>query len=130
MRRAEEPPVGLAACCATGEGPEGGLARRGFLSAGAVALGLAATGCTAPSAPHARRLSLTLRPPSGPYQIGTVSLHLVDHSRPDPWLHADRPRELMISAWYPARDDDRYPRAPWMPPKAGALFRTQLIPSP
>jgi dienelactone hydrolase len=71
-----------------------------------------------------------LRPPTGPYRIGTVSLHLVDHSRPDPWRAGDRPRELMVSLWYPAQDDDRYAWAPWMPPKAGALFLTQLVPSP
>ena len=36
----------------------------------------------------------------------------------------------MVSIWYPAQDDNRYPRAPWMAPKAGALFLTQLIPLP
>jgi hypothetical protein len=71
-----------------------------------------------------------LRSPSGPYQIGTMPLHLVDQSRRDPWLAAARPRELMISVWYPAQDDGRYPWAPWMPPAAGKLFLTQLIPSP
>jgi predicted dienelactone hydrolase len=87
-------------------------------------------GCAAASPRHLRRLRLTLPPPSGPYQVGTVSLHLVDHSRRDPWLAGTRPRELMVSLWYPALDDGRYPRAAWMPPKAGALFLTQLIPSP
>jgi hypothetical protein len=95
-----------------------------------VTLGLAVTGCAAPPPRHPRRLRLMLPPPSGPYQAGTVPLHLVDHSRRDPWLAGNRPRELMVSLWYPAMDDDRYPQAPWMPPKAGALFLTQLIPSP
>jgi Platelet-activating factor acetylhydrolase, isoform II len=108
----------------------GGLARRRFLGMGAAALGLAVTGCAAPSPRHPRRLRLMLRPPSGPYHVGTVSLHLVDHSRRDPWLPAARPRELMVSVWYPAKDDHHHPWAPWMPPKAGALFLTQLIPSP
>ena len=59
-----------------------------------------------------------------------MSLRLVDRSRRDPWLTAPRPRELMVSIWYPALDDSRYPRAPWIPPAAGKLFLTQLIPSP
>ncbi len=47
-----------------------------------------------------------------------------------PWPAAARPREPMISVWYPAHDDDRYPWAPWMSPTAGKLFRTRLIPPP
>ena len=46
------------------------------------------------------RLHLRLFAPTGPYAIGTVQLHLVDHSRRDPWTR--RPRELMVSVWYPA----------------------------
>jgi hypothetical protein len=126
VRRADEPPEAPGRFRAAGEG---GLGRRRFLGAGAAALGLAVAGCAAPSPGHPHRLRLTLPPPSGPYRVGTVSLHLVDHSRPDPWLAGTRPRELMVSLWYPARDDGHYPAAPWMPPKAGALFLTQLIPS-
>ena len=107
-----------------------GLTRRGFLSAGATALGLVVTGCAGPAAAPARRLQLTLVPPTGSYPIGTVALHLVDHSRRDPWLPVARPRELMISVWYPAQHVGRYPWAPWMPPAAGKLFLTQLIPAP
>lgn len=128
MRRADEPPAAPGPFRAAGEGRL--ATRRGFLGAGAAALGLAVTGCAAPPPRHPRRMPLILRPLSGPYPVGTVPLHLVDHSRPDPWLAGNRPRELMVSIWYPAQDDDRYPRAPWMPPKAGALFLTQLIPSP
>lgn len=36
----------------------------------------------------------------------------------------------MVSVWYPALDDARYPWAPWILPAAGKLFLTQLIPSP
>ena len=50
--------------------------------------------------------------------------------RADESLAGNRPRELMVSIWYPAQHDNRYPRAPWMAPKAGALFLTQLIPLP
>ncbi|GIH21221.1 alpha/beta hydrolase family protein [Rugosimonospora africana] len=61
---------------------------------------------------------LTLPAPTGPYPVGTVALHLVDPSRPDPLAGPGHCRELMISVWYPARDVWRYPRAPWMPPAA------------
>jgi dienelactone hydrolase len=65
--------------------------------------------------------------PTGPYAIGTVQLHLVDHARRDPWT--GRPRELMVSVWYPATNAGRYPSVPWMPQAAGALFLNQLISS-
>src|SRR6185437_2499936 len=51
--------------------------------------------------------------PAGPDQIGTVSLHLVQAGRPDPWAPG-RTRELMISLTYPARHAGRYPAAPYM----------------
>jgi len=61
---------------------------------------------------------LTLPAPTGPYPVGTVSLHLVDGSRPDPVAGPGHYRELMASVWYPARDVGRYPRARWMPAAA------------
>ncbi|WP_433888945.1 alpha/beta hydrolase family protein [Streptomyces sp. CA-111067] len=67
------------------------------------------------------KVTLRLPPPSGPYEVGTVSLRLVDGSRPDPWV--DRPyRELMVSVRYPARAAARYPRAPHMLPGEAAAF--------
>jgi predicted dienelactone hydrolase len=52
--------------------------------------------------------------PTGPYQIGTVSMHLVDENRkevygPDP----GGPRELMIQIWYPADPDPDAGPAAW-----------------
>jgi predicted dienelactone hydrolase len=74
-------------------------------------------------------LQLTLPAPTGPDQIGEVSLHLIDHSRTDPWVPGHQVRQLMISIWYPARDNRRYPRAPWLEPGAAAHFeQTQHIP--
>ena len=103
------------------------LTRRSFLAAGAVALGLPASAWGAMSSARRDRVRLHLRlfAPTGPYAIGTVQLHLVDHSRRDPWTR--RPRELMVSVWYPAANVGRYPLAPWMPEAAGALFLNQLI---
>jgi predicted dienelactone hydrolase len=117
-------PTGSAA-----ERDDGQLPRRRFLAASAAAVGPAAARRSTPP-PGSPLLRLTLPPPAGPHPIGTVSLHLVDRSRRDPWLTAPRPRELMVSVWYTALDDSRYPRAPWIPPAAGKLFLTQLIPSP
>lgn len=110
---------------------EGTLTRRLVLAAGATAVGLAVTGCSpTPAASASRvRLQLTLFPPTGPYPIGTVSLELVDRSRRDPWV-STRPRELMVSIWYPALATGHYPWARWMPAAAGALFLRQLIPPP
>lgn len=71
------------------------------------------------------RVQLTLPAPLGPRRIGTTSLHLVDHSRQDPWASPASPRELMISLWYPARNSHGYRRAPWLPPAATALYRQQ-----
>ena len=67
------------------------------------------TGTTGTAAPA----QLVIPPPTGPHQVGTVDLHLVDTSRPDP-LNPGKPYPLMASIWYPARDADRYPVAPWM----------------
>ncbi|MEV0129264.1 hypothetical protein AB0H83_12505 [Dactylosporangium sp. NPDC050688] len=49
-------------------------------------------------------------------------MHLVDRSRPDPWVPAQSARELMIQLWYPARDVRRSPRAPWVGPALAALL--------
>ncbi|HEY7483552.1 MAG TPA: lipase [Streptosporangiaceae bacterium] len=71
------------------------------------------------------RVQLTLPAPTGPQRIGTTSLHLIDHSRTDPWTSPPSPRELMISLWYPTRQTHGYRRAAWLPPAATALFRRQ-----
>lgn len=80
----------------------------------ALGLGLAAaaTVATAPFAQAEPGLELTLPHPTGRHAIGTTSLHLVDHDRPDPW-RPDRARELMVTVTYPARHQSR-DRAPWM----------------
>lgn len=59
-------------------------------------------------------VQLVLPAPTGPFPIGTVPLHLVDRSRPDPVAGPGHHRELMASVWYPARDVTRYPRARWL----------------
>lgn len=85
------------------------------LTAG-MAAALAAAGPAA-----AAPLQLIIPVPTGPDPIGTVSLHLIQADRPDPFV-AGRPRELMVSLTYPARHTDRYPLAPYMPAGAWASF--------
>ncbi|MGW7259368.1 alpha/beta hydrolase family protein [Streptomyces sp. NPDC054834] len=99
-------------------GGRNGLTRRHLLgvalaTGAAVPLGVARPAWAARPAPGPPRLILP--EPTGPYPVGTVSLHLVDASRPDPAAGPGRHRELMASVWYPGRDVRRYPRAPWMP---------------
>ncbi|MFD7342343.1 alpha/beta hydrolase family protein [Streptomyces violascens] len=90
------------------------------LAAGA-AVPLAAIGSPAWAGPGAAPVPerLTLPVPTGPYPVGTVQLHLADRSRPDDIAGPGHFRELMATVWYPARNVERYPVAPWMP--AGAL---------
>ncbi|WP_433727946.1 alpha/beta hydrolase family protein [Actinoplanes sp. CA-051413] len=84
--------------------------------------GGAAAAATGPAAavPAADPVRLTLPAPTGPAPVGTVSLHLVDRSRPDPWAGPGRYRELMISLWYPTHPGDHHPVAPWLTAGAGA----------
>jgi len=70
----------------------------------------------------AQALRPSLPRPTGEDRVGVVPLHLVDRSRPDPWVPAQRVRELMVSLWYPARPSHDRPLAPWLPPAAWARF--------
>jgi dienelactone hydrolase len=84
--------------------------------------------CMALTAAEPVRLQLSLPVPTGPHKIGTVSLHLVDEARQDPWWSIPHPRELMVSVWYPAqRAIGRWEPAPWMPSAALAYYRSNLI---
>jgi predicted dienelactone hydrolase len=74
-----------------------------------LSLALAAT-----PAPAVTQLSLP--PPTGPERIGTTAVHLVDRSRPDPWVADEKARELMVTVWYPARTVHGRQRAGWVSP--------------
>ncbi len=75
-------------------------------------------------------VQIRLPVPTGPYSLGTVSLHLVDRSRPEHWVDSHPSRELMVSLTYPARKVAKYPISPWISPKAGAaLLREQGVPA-
>jgi predicted dienelactone hydrolase len=94
------------------------LTRRRLLTA-ALATGVAVPlgGGRAGSAPAASGPArLTLPAPTGPHRVGTVSLHLIDRSRPDLIAGPGRHREMMAGVWYPAlRDAGRHPVVPWLP---------------
>ncbi|MEU3481012.1 alpha/beta hydrolase family protein [Streptomyces sp. NPDC033754] len=72
---------------------------------------------------------LRLPAPTGPWPVGTVALHLVDDSRPDPLLPAKPYRELMAGLWYPAEPGARHPTAPWLPPAAAADWDAHSAPA-
>jgi dienelactone hydrolase len=103
-----------------------GMTRRRMLGAAlaagaAVPIGAARPAWAASTDPGPVRLTLPV--PTGPYPVGTVPLHLVDTSRPDPVAGPGHHRELMAAVWYPARGVERYPLAPWTSP---ALARALL----
>lgn len=52
--------------------------------------------------------------PSGPYQVGTLQLELVDTSREELYSGKDEPRRFMVQVWYPADAKDTDQHAPWM----------------
>lgn len=74
------------------------ISRRLFIGAlGAVAIPTSKTSPPAETSTPPYRVELPA--PTGPHAIGSQELHLVDHSRPDPWRSG--PRELMVSLWFP-----------------------------
>ncbi|MEY9872060.1 dienelactone hydrolase [Streptacidiphilus sp. MAP12-33] len=60
--------------------------------------------------------------PTGPYQVGTVNLHLVDKTRYDPWVPTYPRRELMVQLWYPATQTSGTQLAPWLQSEAADSF--------
>ena len=53
--------------------------------------------------------------PSGPYPIGTLTYHWIDTARLEPFgADPQRPRELMVQIWYPAKADPSARRAPYI----------------
>ncbi|MDP9865670.1 MULTISPECIES: alpha/beta hydrolase family protein [Streptosporangium] len=71
-------------------------------------------------APTAPKSALALPRPTGPHRVGMTTLHLVDGSRPDPWVPEEKSRQLMVSLWYPARTSHGR-RAPYMTAEESAL---------
>ncbi|MEU9338108.1 lipase [Streptomyces sp. NPDC048290] len=80
------------------------------------------------SSPRTPPLPVSLPPPTTRHPIGTVDLHLVDRTRPDPLLPSKPFRELMVTLWYPARHRATYPTTPWLGPAAAADWDSHSAP--
>ncbi|MEV5681061.1 acetylhydrolase [Streptomyces sp. NPDC052179] len=63
---------------------------------------------------------LRLPAPTGPYPVGTQSVHLTDPARTDPWVGGLR--ELMLTVLYPARSVRGFSRAPQLTPAEAGVF--------
>jgi dienelactone hydrolase len=56
-----------------------------------------------------------LQEPGGSYTVGTMTMHLTDPERRDPYApDPSSRRELMVQVWYPATPDSTAAEAPWM----------------
>ncbi|MGK5544030.1 alpha/beta hydrolase family protein [Streptomyces sp. URMC 127] len=113
---------------------DGRLRRRAVVAAGALALtgvlsalvpAQQARAAAAPATAVPAAAGAALPAPTGPYAVGTVTRHLVDTSRADPWKPEQGRREVMVSLFYPADRKDRgaaSPFAPHMDPASAAHF--------
>jgi predicted dienelactone hydrolase len=81
--------------------------------------GTAAKRAAHPSASSTGR-AVSLPAPTGHWPIGTVDLHLIDRTRHDPLVPSKPFRELMVSVWYPADRQGKFPIAPWLSSAAAA----------
>ncbi|WP_049573382.1 alpha/beta hydrolase family protein [Nonomuraea sp. SBT364] len=70
--------------------------------AAAVLLALAVAMPLTPS-PAAADVRPAIPRPTGAYEVGRDTLHLVDGERRDPWVPSSGARQLMVSMYYPAR---------------------------
>ncbi|MFI9595031.1 alpha/beta hydrolase family protein [Nonomuraea sp. NPDC052265] len=72
-----------------------------------LALALPVTAATAASAAASSTnpsdVRVAIPRPTGRYEVGRDTLHLVDRDRRDPWMPTAGARELMVSMYYPAR---------------------------
>ncbi|MEV4507028.1 alpha/beta hydrolase family protein [Streptomyces klenkii] len=113
---------------------DGRVRRRAVAAAGALVLtgvlgalapapdARAADGPAAPAATDAASARSALPAPTGPYAVGTVTRHLVDTARKDPWKPEQGDRQVAISLFYPA-DRETGPRAaPHMDAGSAAHF--------
>ncbi|EDY49659.1 lipase [Streptomyces clavuligerus] len=68
---------------------------------------------------------IVLPRPTGPYAVGTSSLHLTDRDRQEPWVPGAGPRQSLVSLHYPARPRTGGPVAPYVrADEARALVET------
>lgn len=65
--------------------------------------------------------------PTGPYQVGVRTYHLIDESREEWFTEDDESdsRELMVQVWYPSTGNDFSQRADYMDPVTFSWLRNQ-----
>ncbi|TGJ79782.1 hypothetical protein E0Z10_g8985 [Xylaria hypoxylon] len=67
---------------------------------------------------------------TGPYKVGTTVLELVDYSRQDPFAPTPRPRDLVVSLFYPTETRSRRVKnctlAPQFPPATADLINMYI----
>ena len=90
----------------------------------ALPLGLALAACALGTASAGAAAATPALPAPSGKPVGTVTLHLTDHGRRDPWTGAG-PRELALSAFYPARRERRAP-APYLAPRLADAFASLI----
>lgn len=91
-----------------------------IVAASVLALSVSLTGLGA--APAEAAVPVTALPaPTGPHPVGRTDLHLIDSSRPDPWVADRGVRELMVSIWYPTRKGGGR-LAPYVTPQESELI--------
>ena len=67
-------------------------------------------------------------PPSGPYQIGTLTYHWIDANRQERFGTAlNAPRELMVQVWYPAKEEATAAHVPYVENPAIFVSIAQLL---
>ncbi|MFE7562025.1 alpha/beta hydrolase [Kitasatospora sp. NPDC057500] len=101
------------------------LALPGTTAYAAPASPVAAPPAAPPAAPSAAPIDLPA--PTVRRTVGTVSLHLVDEDRQDPFAPVPAPRELMVQLWYPAQSAAGRPRAPYTTARVAALVEQGLL---
>ena len=58
-------------------------------------------------------------PTTGPYKVGTVTYHLIDHNRTEHYSpEANAKREIMVQVWYPVDSDMQGKQVLWAPDMA------------
>ncbi|NJP93459.1 alpha/beta hydrolase [Nonomuraea sp. FMUSA5-5] len=97
---------------------------RKTLAATVLALSASLTVLAAPPAQAAPPV-LRLPAPTGDLAVGKTDLHLVDTSRPDPWVPQRKARELMVSIWYPARASTGAPARYLTPRESELIIRSE-----
>ncbi|WP_327352523.1 alpha/beta hydrolase [Streptomyces sp. NBC_01304] len=94
-----------------------GLTRRALLRGSAVAVAAVAVGGAGVSMAYAADdAPVSLPAATGPYAVGTRTIHLTDDHRSDPFAPegTSPPRELMIQVWYAAGSTYGLRRAPYL----------------